>query len=131
MVKNWRFWTGIGVGILVALLTVATLGVVLAQGPEPDRLPGQGTGFVDEDGNGVCDSFVDENGDGVCDRLGTGKWSGRGRGFVDEDGNGVCDNFVDEDGDGVCDRLSTGGWVGRGRRAAGGWMGGRQGGCWQ
>jgi len=99
MVKNWRFWTGIGVGILVALLTVATLGVVLAQGPEPDRLPGQ--------------------------------WSGRGRGFVDEDGNGVCDNFVDEDGDGVCDRLSTGGWVGRGRRAAGGRMGGRQGGCWQ
>jgi hypothetical protein len=119
MFKNWRFWTGIGVGILVTLLAVTTLGVVLAQGPEPDMPSGQGAGFVDEDG------------DGVCDRLGTGEGMGRGRGFVDEDGDSVCENFVDEDGDGVCDRLSTGEWVGRGRRAAGGWMSGHQGGCWQ
>lgn len=58
------------------------------------------TGFVDEDGDGVCDlcgnvpgsgegaNFIDEDGDGVCDNYGTGE----GTGFVDEDGDGVCDN---------------------------------------
>lgn len=56
-------------------------------------------GFVDEDADGVCDRYVDADGDGVCDRCG----------FVDEDGNGVCDNFVDGDGDGVCDNQPQGG----------------------
>lgn len=47
------------------------------------RGPGQGQGFVDEDG------------DGVCDNAGAGRGLGRGmgRGFVDEDGNGVCDHY--------------------------------------
>lgn len=75
---------------------------------------GNGQGFVDEDGDGVCDNcgtgrgpgFVDEDGDGVCDNCGNGR--GRGSGFVDEDGDGVCDNFVDEDGDGVCDNAGRG-----------------------
>lgn len=65
--------------------------------------------------------FVDEDGDGVCDNKGTGYSRGHGQGknyrnnFVDADGDGICDNlgtgfkqnrmhkFVDEDGDGVCD----------------------------
>ncbi len=50
--------------------------------------PGNGPGFVDADGDGVCDNFVDEDGDGVCDNAG----SGQGPGFVDEDGDGVCDH---------------------------------------
>ncbi len=69
--------------------------------------PGQGTGFVDEDGDGVCDNcnsgqgmgFVDEDGDGVCDNCGSGQGGsgygrgpGQGMGFVDEDSDGVCDN---------------------------------------
>ena len=37
---------------------------------------------------GQCAGFVDADGDGVCDNRGTG----RGAGFVDEDGDGVCDN---------------------------------------
>ena len=40
-----------------------------------------GVGFVDEDGDGVCDNW-----DGVCA-------GGCGVGFVDEDGDGVCDNW--------------------------------------
>jgi hypothetical protein len=39
-------------------------------------------------GNGQ--GFVDEDGDGVCDNCGLGR--GNGAGFVDEDGDGVCDN---------------------------------------
>ena len=51
--------------------------------------PGYGYGFVDEDGDGICDNcgdgrgggtrFVDENGDGVCDYAGIGMGQGRGR----------------------------------------------------
>lgn len=37
---------------------------------------------------GYGPGFVDEDGDGVCDYAGTG----RGPGFVDEDGDGVCDH---------------------------------------
>ena len=71
-------------------------------------------GFVDADGDGVCDNlgtgqglganFVDENGDGVCDYLGAGQPLGLrpmvngsqgtrmgGMGFVDANGDGVCD----------------------------------------
>lgn len=76
---------------------------------------GQGPGFVDEDGDGVCDHATD----------------GTRPGFVDEDGDGVCDHatdgtgpgFVDEDGDGVCDHAATGGQrMGRGGMRG---MGGR------
>ncbi len=107
---------------------------------------GRGPGFVDEDGDGVCDhagerghghGFVDEDGDGVCDHAGE---RGHGPGFVDEDGDGACDHagergrghgwrggrghgphgpgFADEDGDGACDHA---GERGRGH----GWRGGR------
>ena len=50
--------------------------VALAQGPGPE---GTYPGFVDEDGNGICDNFVDEDGDGVCDLRGNGWRNGDGR----------------------------------------------------
>ena len=84
-----------------------------------------GQNFVDEDGDGVCDScggvpgsgmgsqngngamgsnFVDEDGDGVCDSCGGVPGSGMGS----QNGNGAMgSNFVDLDGDGVCDTYST------------------------
>lgn len=80
-----------------------------------------GQNFVDEDGDGVCDTcgsvpgsgtgnqngngaggsnFVDEDGDGVCDTCGSVPGSGMGS----QNGNGAMgSNFVDEDGDGICD----------------------------
>jgi hypothetical protein len=63
-------------------------------------------------GNGA--GFVDEDGDGVCDNCGAGQGQGRGNGagFVDEDGDGVCDNY------GV-------GQQGQGRRGGGRMMGQR------
>lgn len=69
--------------MVIAILVVPM--VVEAAGPGGNSrgqgIPNQGarTGFVDEDGDGICDNslgsgigFVDEDGDGVCDNLGTG-----------------------------------------------------------
>jgi hypothetical protein len=95
--KKWTL-----LAVVVVLVTIALLApAVFAQGPADGYGPGYGRGamvsggqfgpgFVDEDGNGICDNFVDEDGDGVCDLAGTGQ--GRGLGFVDEDGDGVCDH---------------------------------------
>ena len=75
--------------------------------------------------------YVDADGDGVCDNAGTGcGMYGAGRGYVDADGDGVCDNagmgcgmygagrgYVDADGDGVCDNAGYGAYgAGRGAR---------------
>ena len=76
-----------------------------------------GTGFVDADGDGICDyhgancgtGFVDANGDGVCDYHGTNCGTG----------------FVDADGDGVCDYHGTNCGTGLGSHHGGG-----HGGCW-
>lgn len=53
---------------------------------------GCGKGYVDEDGDGICDN----KGRFGCGkgRFGCGKGrSGCGKGYVDEDGDGVCDNM--------------------------------------
>lgn len=82
--------------------------------PAPDVRPG----FVDADGDGVCDNcgqglgnpnaprpnFVDEDGDGVCDNCAAGGQGRRGP----RAGYGSGANFVDEDGDGVCDNCGQG-----------------------
>jgi hypothetical protein len=113
-----------------------------AQGACPG-CTGRGPGFVDEDGDGVCDhrqaggacpgcngnsrGFVDEDGDGVCDhRQAAGACAGctgpsPGRGFVDQDGDGVCDNLP-RTGPG---RALRGPPPGRGPGRGWGWRGGR------
>ena len=99
----------------------------IPNGQDPDFIKGAGLGR----GNGT--NFIDENGDGICDLYqgggqGIGRQSGNRiksglRNFVDADGDGVCDNtgntgmrgagrgsrvnFVDNDGDGVCDNAGT------------------------
>ena len=51
----------------------------------------------------VC-GYVDENGDGICD------WAEDGCEYVDKNGDGICDwaengcEYVDENADGICDR---------------------------
>ena len=48
----------------------------------------------------VSQTFVDEDGDGVCDTCGNVPGTGAGN----QNGNGASgDNFVDLDGDGICD----------------------------
>ena len=96
--------------VMQMVLAVALVGAFLlagvpamAQGPA-----GAGTGFVDADGDGICDScdgtsvnYVDADGDGICDNIGIGGMGaglGTGAGFVDADGDGICDN---------CDGLMT------------------------
>jgi hypothetical protein len=82
MYKGFRI---LAVVAVVALLATVLATVVLAQGPRGGSVAGTdeawsgcsmgGAGygrgaFVDEDGDGVCDTFVDEDGDGVCDTAG-------------------------------------------------------------
>ncbi len=56
------------------------------------RGPGQGQGPRREQAPGQEPGFVDVDGDGVCDNMGTRPNRGQGPGFVDADGDGVCDN---------------------------------------
>lgn len=93
----------------------------------PQAQPAVPTGqsFIDEDGDGVCDTCGNVPGTGMGNQHGNGTM---GSNFVDEDGDGVCDicgsvpgtgmgsqsgsgmmgsNFVDLDGDGVCDSCGT------------------------
>ncbi len=76
-------------------------------------------------------NFVDENGDGICDTCGNIPGTGTGN----QNGNGAAgSNFVDLDGDGVCDTCGTapadgtgnqyghqGGRGGQGQRGGGRW----------
>ena len=92
-------------------------GPMLENEPGPgSRMMGRGYAAGPMMGRGNGPGYVDEDGDGVCDRAGTGQ--GNGPGYVDEDGDGVCDHagtgqgngpgYVDEDGDGVCDHAGAG-----------------------
>lgn len=63
---------------------------------------GSGTGFADNNGDGVCDNrtqgkglgpnYEDKNKDGKCDNLGNNPGNQRGRNFVDANNDGVCDH---------------------------------------
>lgn len=107
----------------------------VGQDTEP-ALP-TGSNFVDDDGDGICDTCGQEThlapADGSGSRYGADGGRGLGQGtphaannFIDEDGDGICDtcgtasgtgsNFVDEDGDGVCDTCGAGGQQGQGNR---------------
>ena len=71
-------------GLLV--LTLVPAAVFAGYGSQQ----GQGIGYVDANGDGICDNhgsacgnYVDANGDGVCDNAGTvntGQHGGRGMG---------------------------------------------------
>ena len=112
--KKWML-----LATVVVLVTMAVVApAVFAQGPIDGFGPGNGRGslvsggqygpgFVDENGDGICDNFVDEDGNGVCDKAGTGQGQGPG--------------FVDEDGDGICDYAGSGGQLGRSGRMMGRW----------
>jgi hypothetical protein len=58
---------------------------------------GRGMGFVDNDGDGVCDNPGMRRGGGSGYRFRakgtTGNESKLGPNYVDKDGDGVCDNF--------------------------------------
>ncbi len=41
----------------------------------------------------ACAGFVDADGDDICDNRGSGAGGGNGAGYVDADGDGVCDNY--------------------------------------
>lgn len=55
---------------------------------------GKGMGFVDKDGDGVCDHYTTAMANGATGNGGMMK-NGQGAGFVDADGNGICDHHPD------------------------------------
>lgn len=87
-----------GIAAAIAAVCIGASSVFAAQnisfGASPDSAAGSG--------------YVDSNGDGVCDNRLFGSCGN----YIDADGNGICDNrlsgscgnYVDADGDGVCDR---------------------------
>jgi hypothetical protein len=105
----------LSISFVMAILLVMAISVAaMAAGPGPNN-PDAGTGI----GNGIHSTFVDENGDGVCDSFvdrvpaqdGTGKQWGAQRGgqYARQGGAAPKANFVDADGDGVCDNCVNGG----------------------
>jgi hypothetical protein len=76
-----------------------------------------GSGWVDQDKDGVCDNFTDADGDGVCDNAQSGArrmagrqagaMHGQGRAMMHGQGKGQGPLFSDADGDGVCDRFAA------------------------
>ena len=113
------------VAVIALLSAVLFIGMAYAQ-------PGGINGNQNSSGQGVsgqsrgngCGGFVDEDGDGICDNYQSGQCHMYGYGgFIDEDGDGICDNyqsgqcyrhcnggcdgFVDEDGDGICDNCQS------------------------
>lgn len=93
------------------VLTITALALILSAGTVSAFAAGPNNASA-QPGCGYCSGFVDTDGDGVCDNLGTR----RSYGFVDADGDGICDNlgngrgyvFTDADGDGVCDNWGSG-----------------------
>ena len=91
----------IGIAIAVMVLSIGAMSVLAAS---------EAPGYVDADGDGICDyavscgmrcgngdgaGFADEDGDGICDRrasCGMRRGNGRRANFVDADGDGACDN---------------------------------------
>jgi hypothetical protein len=117
-------------GTVMALVFVLGVTVAaMAAGPGPNGA-GAGVGNAGQ-GAAIHGTFVDENGDGVCDTYldrtpaqdGTGsQWGGQGaagqqgigRQGVGRQGamggqGAAGTNFVDADGDGVCDNCLNGG----------------------
>ncbi|HEC89440.1 MAG TPA: hypothetical protein ENI44_02525 [Thermoplasmatales archaeon] len=96
------------IGIL-AILIIGTIGLVNAR--YGDNSCQKGTGFVDEDGDGICDNY---NGralrmqnrycNGSC--YGMNSESHRNKmGFVDEDGDRMCDNYETQLHNQCCNHL--------------------------
>lgn len=98
---------------ILGLVTVLTMAIAIAVPMAAVAAPGNGNGawgrygtndggcssaecpvgFVDADGNGVCDNYepaldaIDQPDDKAAQNV------GRSYGYIDADGDGVCDNF--------------------------------------
>lgn len=89
-----------GITATIALMGVLSTGTAFAAGPH-------GTGYIDADGDGVCDNRVSLSvgqgyGRNANADAGTASAQGqRGAGFVDSDGDGVCDNAGNGNGAGA------------------------------
>jgi len=70
---------GIGIGAVLVIGLIATMGFAFAQASEKKVAA---TGFVDADNDGICDNA----------QSGSCPYANQTGGFVDTDNDGVCDN---------------------------------------
>jgi hypothetical protein len=95
---------------LTGLALMAVTAFASAQNPVNGRGNGngngkgtcQGTAFVDNNKNGVCDNYENRvatasgkkgKGCGNCTGKGQGLGNGKGKNFVDANNNGICDTY--------------------------------------
>ena len=80
-----------GFAVLLMLAVIGTAAAVddASNAADTDAVAygcaGQGAGFADADGDGVCDNFDDADGDGINDNCGS-----NGPGAGSGTGNGAC-----------------------------------------
>lgn len=82
----------------------------------------------------TCHGFggwVDTDGDGVCDNYDPSQCPGNGQGWVDTDGDGICDNYDPDlcpgNGQGQGNGGQGNGWANGGQGQGTGWGNGGQG----
>jgi len=86
---------GILAVVLFAAIGLVSAGYGFGSGNGTGDCSRSGEGFVDEDGDGVCDNWIDEDGDGFNDnRLMDGSGNqhryGQGQGLGKRSCNGNC-----------------------------------------
>ena len=94
----------IGIGAMLVIGMIAIVGIAFAQGSKTVPV----TGVIGANNEGVCDNagncpyrghaggFVDSDGNGVCDNAQSANcpYANQTGGFVDANNDGVCDNIA-------------------------------------
>lgn len=87
----------IGLAAALLLIPMGTAAALWIAPSADSQAPSEKeTGLVSSAVTAACTGFLDEDGDGVCDRCAGTVCASRA----------VCAGFCDEDGDGVCDRCA-------------------------
>jgi hypothetical protein len=92
--KNMRKEIYYGLSVFLILAAIGTAAAVNnGSGAAATNIIGYGAGFVDVNGDGICDNLVDSDGDGINDNcpMHRGAYMGQGSRFVDANGDGICD----------------------------------------
>lgn len=81
--------------IFTGLALIATTAFISAQsqgnGNRKCNGTGKGTGFVDNNKNGICDNYENRTNKKTVGNNCNGQ--GKGKNFIDANKNGICDNY--------------------------------------
>jgi hypothetical protein len=92
--KNMRKEIYYGLSVILVLAAIGTAAAIEnGSGAAATNIRGHGAGFVDVNGDGICDNLVDSDGDGINDNRPMHRGARMGSGFVDANGDGICDHM--------------------------------------